>query len=188
MSPADREEDLMLFIREHLPQTAFSHLHEAWCSCLGTVRPGRGHGQKGRSTLCPLSPPASQHTGLTVPLSSLSAGLCTPLLPQSCLVALTAPVPELSVVSPYSVSTPLPFRPDPQALSQRAVELSGCRQAKVIMAQLMGGFTLNSCITGGTWGGVQQGALARVFFNARAGETELGFPGGVRTSPTKGFS
>lgn len=24
MSPADREEDLMLFIREHLPETAFS--------------------------------------------------------------------------------------------------------------------------------------------------------------------
>lgn len=55
MSPADREEDLILFIREHLPETAFSPF------ALDTAPPPvqsahRRAGSGGKAALLPIPP------------------------------------------------------------------------------------------------------------------------------------
>lgn len=52
--------------------------------------------------------------------------------------------------SPLSALTPLPFRPDPRAFGQPAIEMSGCRQGKAITAELVGGFPLNARVTSHT--------------------------------------
>lgn len=134
MSPADREEDLMLFIREHLPETAFSPF------ALDTAPPPlqsahrRADTGRKRSLLGVLPPhalfpvpsislaPRPRFPGCLAPslAAPLSAMLPTPMLPtpvflpQTGFVALKAPVPPaLSTHQCIPLQPHLPFSPDP---------------------------------------------------------------------------
>lgn len=128
MSPADREKDLMLFIREHLPETAFSPF------ALDTAPPPlqsahrRADTGRKRSLLGVLPPcfvPSPLHfTGTQAAISRLPRPVtCCPslcdaphpvFLPQTGFVALKAPVPPaLSTHQCNPLQPHLPFSPDP---------------------------------------------------------------------------
>lgn len=119
MSPADREEDLMLFIREHLPETAFSPFALDTAPLpLQSAHKRVDLGRKGR-----LLPRPRPQALFTVPSVSLglqgaspdhlrSLSLSAPysaFLPHSRLVALKAPL--LWVVSTDSAQ---PHLSDPE--------------------------------------------------------------------------
>lgn len=125
MSPADREEDLMLFIREHLPETAFSPfaLDTAPLPLQSAYRQAHGHGQKEnhfrilptRFVHCPLSliPPRPWFAGHPVLSPSVFSLLCSLLHfsgPETLCHSKSPFSPLLWVVSIYSASTPSSFQ------------------------------------------------------------------------------
>lgn len=69
MSPADREEDLMLFIREHLPETAFSPFALDTAPLPLQSAQASGLGQKGKAPSSP-PPPGFVHCPLGLPRST----------------------------------------------------------------------------------------------------------------------
>lgn len=167
MSPADREEDLMLFIREHLPETAFSPF--ALDTAPLPLQSAYRHTDTGRKRTTFGSSP---HALFTVPsvLSHPGLGsqdtLSCPLLSSLCFAPFSIFLAQRRSVTLKALSLPcsgwcrytqlqphLPFNPDPSAFSQLAIEMSGCLQGKAITAVLLGRFPLNSRITGFTQGG-----------------------------------
>lgn len=159
MSPADREEDLMLFIREHLPETAFSPF--ALDTAPLPLQSAHRHADTGRKrTLPEILPPRFvpcplnlTHTQATVSRTPCPVTCCpslcytphTVFLPWRGFVPLKAPVPPALSTRQYIQLQPhLPFNPDPDAFHRLATEMSGCVQGKAITAVLIGGFPLNS--------------------------------------------
>lgn len=109
MSPADREEDLMLFIREHLPETAFSPfaLDRAVHASKWTRAEREGSFLSPAPRLCSLSPGSRLGLQGASPTPCLCSAPYSILLPRGCLVALKAPflTGALGGVSRFS-STP----------------------------------------------------------------------------------
>lgn len=163
MSPADREEDLMLFIREHLPETAFSPFALDTAPLpLQSAHKRVDSGRKGR-----LLPRPRPQALFTVPSVSLGLQDASPDHLRS-LSLLCPLLPFSAPQSPCGSESPFPTRCSgwcqqiqlnpifltPNAFSQLAIEMSGCLQGKAIPSALIGGFPLNSGITGVTpgWG------------------------------------
>ena len=118
MSPADREEDLMLLIREHLPETAFSPFAlDNGTAAFAKCTQASGLGQKGKAPSSP-PPPGCVHCPLGLAWvyraphpTTFGPCLCSApysiFLPHGRLVALKAPFLPVALggVSRFS-STP----------------------------------------------------------------------------------
>lgn len=141
---------------------------------------------------CPLSlrPWSTKH--LTLPPSSVPSPFSAPypiFLPQSRFVALKTPFsPVLPIGSIHSAHPIFLSVLTLNAFSQLAIEMSGCLQRKAIPAVLIGGFPLNSWITGVTRGGREGGRADIHIFNESKGKTELRLPVEVLKFSTRGFS
>lgn len=162
MSPADREEDLMLFIREHLPETAFS-LFALDTAPLPLESAHRRADSGGKGTLPPYPPPppplcsrppsVSPRTRAWVyraphPPPSVPALCSAPysiFLPQRCFVALKAPLsPVLHGVNEFS-STPSSFQSGPRMPSVSGLlRRQDAYKERPSQQVLLGGFPPNS--------------------------------------------